>query len=269
MRTYLQKKALWARKEALLLHKLAPEVRIASCLSPVEIFTVLYYGKTLRFSAKNPKWDKRDRLIISKGHGAVSLYPILADLGFFPKKQLDLICSDRGMLGSIPDAAIPGFETVNGSLGHGLGVASGLALGLKIKKNNSHVFVLSGDGELFEGSVWEAIMFCGHHRLDNLILIVDRNKRCMLDYCKNIIDLEPLDEKFRGFGWHAARCDGHDIPKLHKAISSLKATRSRKPKVLIADTVKGKGVQSLEDDPICHVRSLSPAEVERAIKDFQ
>jgi len=260
----LNKKALKVRTKTLEIHSLARETRLASSLSAVEIFTALYYGGVLKFKPGDPSWDGRDRFIISKGHGAISLYPILADLGFISGKELKGVCAEGSRLGGIPDPTIPGFETINGSLGHGLGVACGIALGLKRKKRPEKVFVLVGDGELYEGSVWEAVMFAGEHRLGNLILIVDNNKVCMLDYCKNIIDLEPLERKFEAFGWKASRADGHDAEGLSRVLARLKAAAGDRPKALIADTVKGKGAPSLEKDPLCHIKNLSDSEV-RAI----
>lgn len=251
----LQDKVINIRQKTIEIHKKAPETRIASSLSPLEIFSVLYYGKILNFDSLNPNWENRDRLIVSKAHGAVSLYPILADLGFFDKIKLENVCKIGSMLGSIPDCNIPGFETINGSLGHGLGVACGISIALKIKKNNSKVFVLMGDGELWEGSVWEAIMFAGHHKLDNLILIIDRNQISMLDYTRNIIDLEPLGEKFKVFKWYIEKVDGHDIEKLYHTLKMMKEKEDNKPKVLIAETIKGKGTV-LENDPLCHVKCL-------------
>jgi len=264
---YLRKKAAWVRRETLLIHKTAPETRIASSLSAVEIFVVLYYGKILKFDASNINWEGRDRFIISKGHGAICFYPILADLGYFDKKELQNVCREGTFLGGIPDSIIPGFETINGSLGHGPGVACGIALALKRKNRQETVFALIGDGELNEGSVWEAIMFAGEHKLDNLILILDNNRVCMLDYCKNILDLDPVEEKFRAFRWDAWRVDGHDVVQVHDTLSALKAQRNGKPKLLVADTIKGKGVASLETDSLSHIKTLKPAEIDRILEE--
>ena len=264
---FLKNKALWVRKETLKIHKIAPETRLASSLSDIEIFVALYYGKVLRFIPNNIEWEERDRFIISKGHGAISLYPILADLGFFSMDELNHVCHKNSFLGSIPDN-IPGFETINGSLGHGLGVASGIAIGLRRKKIKSYVFVLVGDGEIYEGSFWEAVMFCSHHRLDNLILIVDANKISMLDYTKNIIDLEPLSEKFKVFSWEVKVVDGHNIFEVYSALKSFQNKYGDRPKVLIADTIKGKGVAQLERDTLCHLRSLTADECDNLIKDI-
>ncbi|PIQ85582.1 MAG: transketolase [Candidatus Omnitrophica bacterium CG11_big_fil_rev_8_21_14_0_20_43_6] len=259
---FLKKKSDWARRETLKIHKIAQETRLASSLSAVEIFSVLYYGKLIKFSSQDVRWDKRDRFIISKGHGAISLYPILADLGFLKKEELKDVCKYGSRLGGIPDPVIPGFETINGSLGHGLGVACGIAIALKRKKAKEKVFVLMGDGELYEGSVWEALMFAGEHKLDNLILIVDNNKVCMLDYCHNVIDLEPLGDKFSEFKWQVKRTDGHSVKSLYQAIKDLKDVKSQKPRVLIADTIKGKGVPRLEIDALSHIKNLKAEEVD-------
>ncbi|MBU1086245.1 MAG: transketolase [Candidatus Omnitrophica bacterium] len=265
----LKNNVLNVKKETLQLHLLAPETRIASSLSCVEIFVVLFYGNILKYKPDDLQWEQRDRFIISKGHGAISLYPILADVGYFDRAELPKIGTKDSFLGGIPDPIIPGFETVNGSLGHGLGVACGIALGLRRKKCSESVFVLAGDGELSEGSVWEAVMFAGHNKLDNLVLIVDNNKIGMLDYCENINDLCPLVEKFKAFRWHAEEVDGHDIEKLYASLERLKNLRSSKPKMLVAQTIKGNGVSFLENDPLCHIRTLTKEEVSSAIKEIK
>jgi transketolase len=259
---FLREKASWVRKETLRIHKIAPETRLASSLSAIEIFVTLYYGKIIRYDPGNLKWENRDRFIISKGHGAISLYPILADFGFFDKEELGKVGKEGSFLGCIPDCIIPGFETTNGALGHGLGVACGISLALKTRKRNEKVFVLLGDGELFEGSTWEAIMFAGEHKLNNLIVIIDNNKVCMLDYCRNVLDLEPLDEKFRMFKWKIDTVDGHDINQLYNSLIEFKDDKDNKPKVLIANTIKGKGVPRLEADPLSHVKNLKPEEID-------
>lgn len=265
----LKEKSLWVRKETINIHKIAPDTRLASSLSDVEIFVALYYGGLLKFDPKNPRLEERDRFIISKGHGAISLYPILADLGFFNRSELAKVGQPGSFLGGIPDTMIPGFETINGALGHGLGVACGVATALKRKNSDSKVFVLMGDGELFEGAVWEAIMFAPHHKLNNLILIIDNNKISMLDYCKNIVDLTPLEEKFRIFGWETAIVDGHNMEELYDLLKNLKERKSERPKALIADTVKGKGVPQLENDVLCHIKSLKEDEVVKAIEGLK
>jgi len=264
----LREKALWVRRETLRIHRIAPETRIASSLSAVEIFVVLYYGKILTNFPSDSKCEERDRFVISKGHGAISFYPILADLGYFDSEELGRVCKEGTFLGGIPDSIIPGFETINGSLGHGPGVACGIALGLKHKNRRETVFVLVGDGELYEGSMWEAIMFAGEHHLDNIVMILDNNRVCMLDYCKNILDLAPLDEKCRSFRWDVRSVDGHDTEALHEALGALKAERNGRPKLLIANTIKGKGVKRLETDPLSHIKSLKPEEIDRILEEM-
>jgi len=265
----LNKRAENLRKETLKLHKCCPETRIASSLSDIEIFVALYYGGILRYNPKNINWENRDRMIISKGHGAVSLYPILADLKFFSKKELDKIGQEDSFLCAIPDTAVPGFETINGSLGHGLGVACGIALALKRKKLDKNVFVLSGDGELNEGAVWEAVMFASFHKLNNLILIVDNNKMSMLGYQKDILGLEPLENKFDAFRWQTSAVDGHSIKQLYAALNSFKKSKDNRPKVLIANTCKGKGICALENDPLCHVKTLKAEDIDNLIEGLK
>jgi transketolase len=263
---WLKEKAGWVRRETLRVHQVAPSTRIASSLSPVEIFTALYYGRLLRFNPKEPYAADRDRLIISKGHGSIALYPILADVGYFDNQELRRVGTAESFLGGIPDPVVPGFETVNGSLGHGLGVGSGVALALQRTKNPANVLVLMGDGELYEGAVWEALLLAPEHHLDNLLLIVDYNKISMLDYCANIIQLEPLIDKFKSFGWVCEDVDGHDVQAVHASLQRLMRERGGQPKVLLAHTVKGKGVPMLEKDSFCHLRTLTHDESQAALE---
>ena len=255
---FLQDKANWVWRETLAVHRRAPETRLASSLSPIEIFVSLYYGGVVRFDSKNPLAASRDRCIISKGHGSICMYPILADLGFFPREELDRVCHSGGILGGIPDPVIPGYETVNGSLGHGLGVASGIALALLRKRAEPQVFVVCGDGELHEGACWEAIMFAGHHRLDNLNMIVDNNKVAMLGYTADTVSMTPLVERLRAFGWDPHEVDGHDVAAVCHALHTLKATHQARPKALIAHTLKGHGVPGLENAPLSHIMNPKP-----------
>jgi transketolase len=266
---FLKKKATWVKRETFKIHKIAPGIRLASALSCVEILTVLYYGKILSYDPQNIDFDGRDRLIISKAHGSVSFYPILADLGYFDMKELGIVGKPGSILGDIPDCSIPGYETINGSLGHGLGVACGIALAFKRKKRKEKIFVLLGDGELYEGSVWEAIMFASHHNLNNLVLIIDNNKICMLDYCTKILNIEPLDLKFETFNWKPTIIDGHDVEQLYSALSLLKQDVTDKPKVLIANTVKGKGVARLETDSLCHIKALTAEEIDQLLMEMK
>jgi transketolase len=258
----LKERAARVRAETLRIHAAAPETRVASSLSAVEIYVCLFYGGLLRHNPADPRDPARDRLIVSKGHGSISLYPILADRGFFPKEELQRVCRPGSFLGGIPDPVIPGYETVNGSLGHGPGVGAGMALALKRHGSDRRVVVVTGDGELHEGAVWEAFLFAAQHKLDNLVLIVDDNSRCMMDDTARVVGLAPLADKFRAFGWSAAEADGHDVEALRAAIGAAQASDYPGPRAVIAHTVKGKGAPSLEGDPLCHVRTLTPQEVE-------
>lgn len=254
----LAEKANWVWRETLKIHRRAPETRLASSLSAVEIYVALYYGGIVKVSPQNPRDEDRDRCIISKGHGSISMYPILADLGFYSLDELENVCKSGGFLGGIPDPVIPGYETVNGSLGHGLGVGVGVALGLKTKKSSNQVFVVTGDGELHEGANWEAIMFAAHHNLDNLNLIVDDNKISMLDHTKNIVAHGSLKNRLQSFGFECYEVDGHDVSAVFVALQEMKNTLQHKPKALIANTKKGHGVPKLEDMPLCHILNPKP-----------
>ncbi len=262
----LRQKVRWVWRETLGVHRRAPETRLASSLSSVEIFVALYYGGILRFDPADPRAESRDRCIISKGHGSICMYPILADLGFFPMEELQHVCEAGSFLGGIPDPVIPGYETVNGSLGHGLGVACGIALGLKRKGSDRSVFVVAGDGELHEGANWEAIMFASQHRLDNLHLIVDDNGISMLGRTSEIVSHDPLEARLAAFGWDCTKVDGHDVLAVQAALRQQKAQAAGKPKALIARTLKGHGVPSMENAPLSHVMSLKPEVVDSLLE---
>ncbi|MCX7114393.1 MAG: thiamine pyrophosphate-dependent enzyme [Gammaproteobacteria bacterium] len=262
----LKEKARWVWRETLKIHRRAPETRLASSLSVIEIFVALYYGQILAFSPQEPWVEWRDRCIISKGHGSICMYPILADLGFFAMEELQRVCQTGGFLGGIPDPVIPGYETVNGSLGHGLGVGTGMALGLKNKKSDRQVFVVTGDGELHEGANWEAIMFASHQRLDNLNLIIDNNKISMLDHTDNIVSHHSLNERLSAFGWVCTEVDGHNVMAVHTALTQMKGQLSGQPKALIAHTRKGAGVASIENAPLCHIMNPKPEELDALLE---
>lgn len=253
----LRAKARWAWRETLILYRRAPEIRLASSLSPVEIFVALYYGGCLRYDPGMPFAEGRDRLIVSKGHGSLSLYPILADLGYFPQEVLETVGQPGSFLGGIPDPVVPGYETINGSLGHGLGVAVGMALGLKRKGSDRRVFAVVGDAELHEGSNWEAIMFASQHGLDNLCLIVDDNGVAMLGPTEQIVSHGVLDARLGAFGWDARTVDGHDVVAVRDCLQSMKGSDGGRPLALVARTKKGRGVPGLEGAPLAHV--LNPS----------
>ncbi|MCP5196303.1 MAG: transketolase [Gammaproteobacteria bacterium] len=262
----LQEKSHWVWRETLAIHRRAPETRLASSLSSIEIFVALYYGGVLRFDAANPRSEERDRCIISKGHGSICMYPILADLGFFSMNELKRVCEAGSFLGGIPDPVIPGYETVNGSLGHGLGVAAGIALGLKCKGSDRRVFVIAGDGELHEGANWEAIMFAAQHQLDNLHLIVDNNRISMLGYTDDIVSHGALASRLTAFGWNCLEVDGHDVASVQATLMQQKAENGSGPKALIARTLKGHGVPGLENAPLSHIINPKPELIDRLLE---
>lgn len=254
----LSEKAQWVWRETLAIHRRAPETRLASSLSSIEIFVALYYGGVLRFDSANPLAQMRDRCVISKGHGSICMYPILADLGFFPKEELQRVCHAGGILGGIPDPIIPGYETINGSLGHGLGVATGMAFGLSRKDSDRSVFVVTGDGELHEGANWEAIMFASQHKLDHLNLIIDNNQISMLGFTDDIISHDSLNHRLTSFGWECYEVDGHDVLAVQQALLLMKSIHNQKPKALIAKTLKGHGVPGLENAALSHIINPKP-----------
>jgi transketolase len=254
----LKEKSKWVWRETLAIHRRSPETRLASSLSSIEIFVALYYGGVLRFDPVSPLAEYRDRCIISKGHGSICMYPILADLGFFGLDELRRVCATGGFLGGIPDPIIPGYETVNGSLGHGAGVATGVALGLKRKGSDRNVFVVAGDGELHEGANWEAFMFASQHKLDNLNLVVDDNRISMLGYTDDIVSHVSLPTRLDAFGWECEEVDGHDVLAVQAALERMKTRYNGKPKALVARTLKGRGVPGLENAPLCHIMNPKP-----------
>ncbi|WP_193771386.1 transketolase [Candidatus Magnetaquicoccus inordinatus] len=261
----LRQRSRWLREQTLLLHKRAPGIRIASSLSPVEFLLTLYYGGWLQHDPLQPRWPERDRLILSKGHGSLAIYPILAERGYFAAAELETIATPHSLLGVIPDAAIPGIETTNGALGHGLGVATGMALALRHQQNPAQITVLCGDGEMNEGSIWEAVMLAAFHRLGNLLLVVDMNRLSMLGFQEDILHLQPLAEKLSVFGWQCQSCDGHDPLAIHDCLAKIWRRPQQAPQALLLHTVKGKGVASLENQELCHVLSLTPEQVDAAI----
>jgi len=279
----LEQKARWVRQQVLEMCARAGEGRIASSLSCVEILVALYHGGILRFDVSNPKWEERDRFLLSKGQGFPALAVVLADLGFFPMEELERFCQPGAMLGPYGGENIPGVEAVWGSLGHGLGVAAGLALAAKMDGKQYRTVVLLGDGELYEGSVWEAAMFAAHHRLDNLLAIVDRNWACVTDFTEQCLKIEPLGNKWRAFGWevveiqaanpqgddYTSAVKGHSFPHLFDAFRGFcKPQRRDKPHVIIADTVKGKGISQLEGNRLGHVIIPQGDELEQARREL-
>ena len=232
---------------------------VGSSMSLIEILRVLY-DDVLRFRPSEPKWPDRDRMILSKGHGCLALYVMLADKGFISPDTLDTFCHRDSILGGHPEAGkVPGVEASTGALGHGLSVGLGMALAVRAQKRDSRVYVVMGDGEINEGSVWEAAMCAGKHRLSNLTAIIDDNKIQSAGPTQEIQDLEPLSDKWRAFGFAPKEVDGHDVMALRNVFRQLPLSAD-KPTAIICHTVKGKGIPFAENDPNWHHKAKLPAE---------
>ncbi len=231
---------------------------IGSSMSLIEILRVLY-DDVLNYKAENPTWEKRDRLILSKGHGCLALYAILADKGFFSPQALSDFCRVTSFLGGHPEwGEVPGVEASTGALGHGLSMAVGMALAARMRGQKHQVIAVTGDGEINEGSVWEAAMSAGKHQLESLTVMIDYNKIQSYGSTNEVQPLEPLVEKWRAFGFNAAEVDGHDIEALRALLLSL-PLGSKKPTAIVCHTVKGKGIPFAENDPTWHHKSNLPA----------
>ncbi len=232
---------------------------VGSSMSLIEILRVLY-DDVLRFRPSEPKWPDRDRMILSKGHGCLALYVMLVDKGFIEAEALDTFCRRDSILGGHPEAGkIPGVEASTGALGHGLSVGLGMALAVRAQKRDSRVFVVMGDGEINEGSVWEAAMCAGKHRLANLTAIIDYNKIQSAGPTREIQDLEPLADKWRAFGFVPREIDGHDVGALRTMFRQLPFAAD-KPSAIICHTVKGKGIPFAENDPNWHHKAKLSAD---------
>ena len=241
---------------------------IASILSMADILAVLY-GEVLHYKPKEPKWTGRDRFILSKGHAGAGVYATLAESGFFPVEKLQTHYQDGSDLsGHVSHKGIPGVEFSTGSLGHGLPVAAGMALAAKINNKNNRAFVLLGDGECDEGSNWEAILFAAHHKLDNLVAIVDRNMLQSIYSTEETLSLEPFAEKWKAFGWNVVEVDGHNHEEILNACKAVSKVIN-KPLCVIASTIKGKGVSFMENNILWHYRSPQGSEYEAAMAELE
>lgn len=241
----LEDKALWLRRELWDMVMRQRKGHIPSTYSCTEIMVALYYGGVARCTPGQPDDPNRDRIIVSKGHAAMVQYPILADLGYFDKSELARFTQPGGLLGMYADFRIPGIEGISGSLGHGVGMGAGMALAARQDEADFRSFVIVGDGECYEGSIWESAMFAAHHKLENLITIVDRNELCILGKTEELLELGQLEDKWRSFGWETLSVDGHSFGELMDAFSQIGMTRG-KPLAIIANTVKGKGISFME-----------------------
>jgi len=241
---------------------------LASVLSQIEIVISLYYGGVMRVTPGNPEDPDRDRLIVSKGHATMGVYPILADLGFFDEDELDKHGDPGCLLPIFGNISIPGIEATTGSLGQGLGIGCGFSLAAKRDGKSFRSFVIISEGEMYEGSIWESALFAAHQKLDNLTVIIDRNHKIILGDTEEMMALEPIADKWESFGWNAIEADGHSYESLLKAFAEAEQETGR-PSVIVADTVKGKGISFMEGDHEWHYSIGTDENVEQARKDLE
>ncbi len=258
----MDKKSKTLRKEIINIIEIARRGHIGSALSILEIVRVLYED-ILDIDPKRPLWQERDRFILSKGHGCLALYVILSAKGFFAKKELARFCAPESLLGGHPTyGKIPGIDATTGSLGHGLSIGIGMAINGKLEGKKYRTFVLLGDGECTEGSVWEAALSASKYQLDNLMVLVDYNKMVTYGPLSQVQDLEPFAAKWSSFGFATAQVDGHDVTDLRKILRNLPLVK-QKPSVVICHTVKGKGLTLMENVASWHHKSkISDAEIQ-------
>lgn len=264
----LKKKSSWVRKKVLNMAVKSGAGHVAPSFSCVDILSTLYYGDILKVKPKDPKWQGRDRFILSKGHAAVALYAILADLGFFPATELMEFTQKGSRLGGHAESNVPGVEAFTGSLGHGLGIASGIALAAKMDKKKHLTLALLGDGECHEGSVWEAAMFAGYNRLNNLTAIIDHNGLSATDFLKDYLDVAPLKEKWEAFGWETKVIRASSYEEMLSVFGRLRSRKADKPLAVIVLTTKGKGISFMENNPIWHFRIPLGRELRKAMKEL-
>lgn len=263
-----EKKAHELREELLEITAKAGTGHFTSSLSCVELLTALYYGNILKYNPKDENWVDRDYFIMSKAQASPLLYIILADVGYFPKEDLLLFAQKDGKMGVHLQNSVPGSEITAGSLGCGFGIAAGLAMAFKKNRMGNIVYTLLGDGECYEGAIWETAAFVSHNRLNNLITIVDRNYLCATHFTEDELGIEPLAEKWRAFGFEVKEIDGHSFEQIMPLLQASHSHRNTRPLAIIADTVKGKGVKMLENQPLWHGMAVPPELLDEARKEL-
>ncbi len=265
----IKDKAKLSRLETIRLISYAKSGHYGSSFSCSEIFSTLYYYQ-LNYDPDNPAWAERDRFVMGKGHSAVGVYPLLADVGFFPKEDLDTYTNLGSPFGDHPDMnKIKGIDFSSGSIGHGLSVGVGMSLAARVDGLKYRTYILMGDGEMQEGQVWEAAMSAGNFKLGNLVGIVDNNKVTVDGVTKELMDINPIKEKWESFGWNVVEVDGHDVEALMDTFDNLPDVDSDKPTVIICDTVAGKGVSFMEHGFEWHVANLGEDDMKRAIAEIE
>lgn len=271
----LEDRAKFIRKETVRLSRIAGAGHYSSTFSCAELLASLYYDQ-LRIEPADPDWPDRDRFVMSKGHAAIGLYPVMADLGYFDASELDTYTRLGSKYGDHPDMKkVRGLDFSSGSLGHGLSVGVGIALAGRMQKRNFMTYVLLGDGELSEGQIWEAVNSAGHFKLQNLVAIVDRNGLSIDGHTEDVMSIEPIEDRFRAFGWDTCRIDGHDLEQIREVFGALKRNGLGRPQAIVADTIKGRGVARMEMSLDWHVGNLVGedyddvmAEIDAGLKPF-
>ncbi|MFW6139485.1 MAG: transketolase [Spirochaetota bacterium] len=263
----LKRKALNVRKKILRMVKAGKSGHIGGAMSTVEVMTGLYF-RIMRSDPRNPHWPERDRFVLSAGHKCLAQYAVLAEMGYFDESLLDTYGALNSKLPGHPDMyKLPGIETNTGALGHGLAIAGGMAMGLSMDGHEARVYVLMGDGELAEGSNWEAAAAATHHRIDNLLVFVDRNTLQISGRTSEVMSYEPLDKRWEGFGWRVREIDGHDFGQIVENASDI-PFEPGKPSLIIANTIKSKGLSFAEDRVDYHHWKATPEEIAQAEKDL-
>jgi len=263
----LKRKATLIRRDIIQMLCEAGSGHSGGSLSSADIVTALYFHH-LRHRPKEPDWPKRDRFILSKGHCAPLLYAVLAECGYFPKEELKTLRKIDSHLQGHPDMSkVKGVEASTGSLGQGLSIACGIALGGLLDKKDYTVYVLLGDGEIDEGQIWEAAMFANHYHLDNLVAILDRNRLQVDGPTSKVMTIEPLADKWKAFGWQVITIDGHNIPQILAALEEAKTSKGN-PIIIIANTIKGKGVSFMENRVEWHGKVPNKEETKKALAEL-
>ncbi|SCG83903.1 transketolase [Proteiniborus sp. DW1] len=255
------------RKDIIMMTHEAKSGHPGGSLSACEILTALYF-KEMRIDPSNPKWEDRDRFVLSKGHATPVLYATLSERGFFPKEELMKFRKINSMLQGHPDMkGTPGVDMSTGSLGQGLAVANGMALSAKLDNKDYRVYALVGDGEIQEGIIWEAAMFATHYKLDNLTVFMDHNGLQIDGHNEDVMNVEPVNKKFEAFGWNVLEIDGHDFNQIFDALEKSKAIKD-KPTLIIAKTVKGKGVSFMENQANWHGTAPNAEQAQKAFAEL-
>lgn len=266
----LEDRAKFIRTETVRLTRIAGAGHYSSTFSCAEILATLYYDQ-MRIEPANPGWADRDRFVMSKGHAAIGLYPVLADLGYFDASELDTYTRLGSKYGDHPDMKkVRGLDFSSGSLGHGLSIGVGMALAGRVGGRDYRTYVMLGDGEISEGQIWEAVISAGHFQLGNLVILLDRNGLCIDGHTEDIMSVEPVHERLASFGWDVRRVDGHDLASVRGAFAALPARNATgKPQAIIFDTIKGRGVKRMEMSLDWHVGNLVGADYDDVMAELE